>query len=675
VNVRARSSVVGLVVGLGVAAAIAFGLERAGRPLRAGFAAALEGLGSTAAEGDPAEPREVFEEGEIERAYAVPTGSPTALACDDARLVTAQALGSLAAPVPAVNAAKFADATADWLDPHGMWAVAQDSPVGEAIRREAQHLLDELQAPVASGPCAAARRVGAEMAAWSRELRALFDEGAKKGLARAPAGAREVTAFGGATPPPPASAPEPRRPGAEREARWKLARATPFEDGAVTRSGRDLARDLGEQAGALRAAYGPALDPYVEAARDRAAPELDAEAWSKVVVAAALRAFVPQLDAHGAWAPLDEELSIYDLSIEQNPPERLWTEMTRTALGVRIDRGALSPLADGDVVLRIQDVPLAGMSVEQADQASVVSAARGPVTHVTVLRVDHAEPLELALASASAPSAKPSQAAPAAPDDVAPEAPGDRSPGTPELPVEAVRYGDGQVGVVTIADVPDDLGARMSVALERARRPGGLRGLVLDLRANGGGSTDGAIAAIGRFLPGAPLFPMRRRDGAIEVERAPEVPTELRYTGPLAVLVDGDSASAAEMIAGGLGSYRRAVVIGDRTYGKGCAQEYLDDDAHAGVLRLTTLLFALPDGSPVQKTGIQPMVQLSLPATPEREASMSRALGPWRGPDVRDASMVRDTPWPNHGGRVGPCRDETVCRALRTLGASPAAAR
>jgi carboxyl-terminal processing protease len=183
------------------------------------------------------------------------------------------------------------------------------------------------------------------------------------------------------------------------------------------------------------------------------------------------------------------------------------------------------------------------------------------------------------------------------------------------------------------------------------------------------------MAAIGLFLPGVALFPMRRRDGGMEVERAPEVAADKHYGGPLAVLVDGDSASAAEMIAGGLASYHRAVVVGARTYGKGCAQEYLDDDAHTGVLRLTTLLFSLPDGTPVQKTGIVPNVLLSLPAATEREAMMTRALGPWRGPDVRDAAHVRDVPWPNHGGHIGPCKDATVCRALRALGAAPAAAR
>jgi carboxyl-terminal processing protease len=129
---------------------------------------------------------------------------------------------------------------------------------------------------------------------------------------------------------------------------------------------------------------------------------------------------------------------------------------------------------------------------------------------------------------------------------------------------------------------------------------------------------------------------MKRRDGLVEVERAADLPPERRWSGSLAVLVDGDSASAAEMIAGAIASYRRGVVVGDRTYGKGCAQEYLDDEAHAGVLRLTTLLFCLPDGTPVQKTGVSPHIRLTLPGTNERESMVTRALGR-RGEGARGA--------------------------------------
>jgi carboxyl-terminal processing protease len=114
-------------------------------------------------------------------------------------------------------------------------------------------------------------------------------------------------------------------------------------------------------------------------------------------------------------------------------------------------------------------------------------------------------------------------------------------------------------------------------------------------------------------------------------------------------------------------------VVGQRTYGKGCAQEYLDDDAHAGVLRLTTLVYALPDGSPVQQAGITPTLKLLLPRATERESMLAHPLASWTGPDVRDARLVREVLWPGHGGVVGPCTDAVLCKALRALGAPRAA--
>ncbi len=567
----------------------------------------------------------------------LPTGAPASLSCDAARTIVAQVRNNLAAPVADVDAAKFADGVVDWLDPHGLWSIAPDAPVAPLLRREGDRLLREMEGPPSAGPCAAADAVGASLSTWMKTLRTAFDEGVRE------------------------SRPEGRVPPRTPAEVWRTVTAAPFEDGPITRSGRELARELGREIGGARAAYGEALDPYVAAASQRLFPDFTTEAWGRVVLAAAVRAYVPQLDAHGAWAPLDEEISIYDLDLETNPPLRLWSDMTRTALGVRIDRGALPPLLDGDVVLSVRGVPLAGMSVEQAEQSAlVVDAPHGPPALVTVLRPHVPFPTELVVRSSSASLAREGSGLPAE---------------APELPFDVIRYADGRVAIVTIPDVPDNLGDRVGTALARVRDAHDVRGVLLDLRANPGGSTDGAIAALGHFLPGAALFPMRRRDGGVEVERAPEVPPEESYSGPLAVLVDGDSASAAEMIAGAIASYRRGVVIGDRTYGKGCAQEYIDDEARAGVLRLTTLLFSLPDGAPVQKVGISPQITLSLPAASEREARLSRALEPWRGPDVRDAKLLRDVPWMLHGGRVGPCRDETVCRALRALGASVAAAR
>jgi carboxyl-terminal processing protease len=561
---------------------------------------------------------------------SLPTGAPASLSCESARTIITQVRDNLAAVTPPVDAAKFAGGAADWLDPHGLWSAAPDSPIAPLFEREAEQLLRELEGQPPSNTCASASVIGAALAGWMTELRGAFLKGMQ------PESAKTVSLADA----------------------WQTVCRGPFQDGPITRSGRDLARQLGRELRTARAAYGAPIEPFVTAAQERLFPDLSADAWARVVIAAAVRAYVPQIDAHGAWAPLEEEISIYDLDLETHPPQRLWSEMTRTALGVRVDHGALAPLHDGDVILSIRGVALAGMSVEQAEQSAIFSdLPHGPAISIKVLRSGLSTPLELVMQ-------------PSAPQPVS-----GKVSEAEDLQLDWIRYGDGRAAVIAIHDVPDDLGDRMSSVLMRVLAERDARGVMLDIRANGGGSTDGAIAALGHFLPGATLFPMRRRDGGIEIERAPEIPLEHRWTGPLAVLVDGDSASAAEMIAGAIASYRRGVVVGDRTYGKGCAQEYLDDDAHAGVLRLTTLLFALPDGTPVQKTGISPQITLSLPSATEREASLPKAFGPWRGPDVRDSSLVHAVPWPMHGGRVGPCQDEALCRSLRVIGAAAAASR
>jgi len=561
---------------------------------------------------------------------SLPTGAPASLSCESARMIIAQVRDNLAAITPPVDAEKFAVGAADWLDPHGLWSAAPDAPIAPVFEREAEKLLEDLEAQTPGNACPSATAIGGALADWMSELRRAFAKGLELQNAQPPA---------------------------INEA-WQTVCHGPFQDGPITRNGRDLARQLGHDLATARSAYGPSVEPFVMAAQDRLFPDLSAEAWGRVVIAAAVRAYVPQIDAHGAWAPLEEEISIYDLDLETHPPLRLWTEMTRTALGIRIDHGALSPLHDGDVVLSIRGVALAGMSVEQAEQSAILAdAPHGPPVALKVLRSGLSAPIELVMQ----PEAPEPTKAPVAESD--------------ELQLDWIRYGDGRAAVIAIHDVPDDLGDLMTSALARVRSERDARGVVLDVRANGGGSTDGAIAALGHFLPGATLFPMRRRDGGIEIERAPEIPADHRWNGPLAVIVDGDSASAAEMIAGAIGSYRRGVVVGDKTYGKGCAQEYLDDEAHAGVLRLTTLLFALPDGSPVQKVGISPQINISLPSATEREASLPRALGPWRGPDVRDSALVHPVPWAMHGGRVGPCQDEAICRSLRVIGNSAAASR
>ncbi len=565
--------------------------------------------------------------------FRLPTGAPASLTCDEARRVITQVHEELAYAPPRVRAAALADGAVDWLDPHGLWSATPGSPVAKSIDRRAAALEGEIEGK--SGPCTAARAVGDDLVLWIAELTRIFDA-ERAGAASLDSASATTMLF------------------------------EPIGDGASSgQTAQAFAAMLGRHVGAAERALGPAAAPYVAAAHDRFLPSLDGEGWARAVLAALVRAYVPIVDPHGAWAPLDEESSVYEVDLDARPPVPLWDRVARTALGARVEAGALAPLRDGDVVVSLAGIPVAGLPMEQIDQLAVaVGDARVP-SDAVVLRPGEPAPRALRLRTTA--------------DEPANGA-GDESP----LPVARVPYGDGDVAVIALREVKDDLGEQMTrvVVREKGRGARPLAGFVLDLRGNGGGSTDGASATLGLFLPGATLFPLHRRDGTVETERAPEPPLEQRWAGPVATIVDGNTASAAEMIAGALAAYRRGPMVGKPTYGKGCAQEYQNDDAQEGVLRITTLLYALPDGSAVQRVGLTPTVRIPLFPMPgedtsgETEAKLEGAPPTWRGPDVRDPQFIGKGPlvWPSVQD-VGPCDDADVCRALRALASGGKVAR
>ncbi len=568
--------------------------------------------------------------------FRLPDGRTPSLTCDTAKVIVAQVRRLLAYAPDAVDARSFADVAADWLDPYGLWSVAPDTPVAAAFASRGRELLAEVEGR-GSPDCYTARSLGLELQGWVEGLRRIFDR------------ARMENAGG--------------------EDALTAASAGVFEGATITRPARELAATLGRRIGAIERELGPASHPYVDEASARYFPVLDAEGWGRVVLASAVRAYVPSIDPHGAWAPLDEESSVYEVDLEARPPPRLWDKSERTAVGLRIESGAVPPFANGDVVLSLAGIATAGLSFEQTEQLAFAACDSRPPPPAVVARPGERLPVTVWL-----------DAVPAEPKTL-----GLAGDDADDLPVERVAFGEGDAVIVSIRDVRDDLGDELTRALlrerERAGRP--LAGVILDLRGNGGGSTDGAIDALGLFIPGAPLFPMKRRDGTVETDRAPEPPIVDRWRGPVACLVDGDTASAAEMIAGALAAYRRGPAIGATTFGKGCAQEYTDDEAQAGVLRLTTLLYALPDGAPVQRVGLVPTMRFPFSTEAnDREVALEHSAPTWRGPDVRDRAMMKrsedatwNAVWPAHGGNVGPCKSAEVCRAVRQLGAVSATAR
>jgi carboxyl-terminal processing protease len=144
-------------------------------------------------------------------------------------------------------------------------------------------------------------------------------------------------------------------------------------------------------------------------------------------------------------------------------------------------------------------------------------------------------------------------------------------------------------------------------------RKEGIDGLVIDLRGNGGGYLPEATALTGLFVDRGPVVQLRDMSGRTEVLDDPE--PGVAYTGPLAVIVDRFSASASEIFAGAIQDYRRGVVLGQRTFGKGTVQNLVPLDRWAqrpvsGQLTVTIGKFYRVTGESTQHRGVEPDLPL-----------------------------------------------------------------
>ncbi|MBC5775416.1 carboxy terminal-processing peptidase [Pontibacter sp. KCTC 32443] len=146
----------------------------------------------------------------------------------------------------------------------------------------------------------------------------------------------------------------------------------------------------------------------------------------------------------------------------------------------------------------------------------------------------------------------------------------------------------------------------------------GMKGLVLDLRNNGGGSLGDAVEMAGLFIKQGPIVQVKDARGKSVVldDRDPQV----QYDGPLVILVNANSASASEILAAAMQDYKRAVIVGSPTYGKGTVQQFFELDQALpsqfdsykpfGALKLTTQKFYRVNGGTTQLRGVTPDVIL-----------------------------------------------------------------
>lgn len=190
----------------------------------------------------------------------------------------------------------------------------------------------------------------------------------------------------------------------------------------------------------------------------------------------------------------------------------------------------------------------------------------------------------------------------------------------------------------------------------------GVNGIVIDLRENGGGSLSEATELTGLFIDSGPVVQIKDAFGKIEIEQDPD--QTIAYEGPLAVLVDRNSASASEIFAGAIQDYKRGIVIGEPTFGKGTVQTLVDlgrfvpgRKKDLGRLRLTMAQFFRINGGSTQHRGVVPDIQFPTAkfSADYGERSLENAL-PWA--QIRPANFATKGTWSvpnltvNHMSRV-----------------------
>ena len=193
-----------------------------------------------------------------------------------------------------------------------------------------------------------------------------------------------------------------------------------------------------------------------------------------------------------------------------------------------------------------------------------------------------------------------------------------------------IKEGVGYININTFSGNVADQTKSALIAIDKATG-GHPLGYVVDLRSNPGGLLDQAVEISDAFLEGGEIVSQRGREKD-DIERYYARPGDMAHGLPVIVLVDAGTASASEIVAGALQDHRRALVMGEKSFGKGSVQTVVQTGPNAA-LRLTTARYYTPSGRSVQAGGIDPDIavpQLTDPDYKERrvvrEADLRRHL-------------------------------------------------
>ena len=219
--------------------------------------------------------------------------------------------------------------------------------------------------------------------------------------------------------------------------------------------------------------------------------------------------------------------------------------------------------------------------------------------------------------------------------------------GVIELEPVTHSVADGGIGIITVNEFSRDVGSDVYVAWQDIRQElgGKVNGLILDLRSNPGGSLDEAVALSDLFLDDGRIVSQRGRARGESITYNAETMFrgQIAPDVPLIVLIDAGSASASEIVAGALQDHRRALIMGERSFGKGSVQSLvpLGNDA---ALKLTTARYYTPSGHSVQEGGIKPDIRVPQISDPDMERRMKYQLreSDLRGHLINEAGLKDD---------------------------------
>lgn len=190
-----------------------------------------------------------------------------------------------------------------------------------------------------------------------------------------------------------------------------------------------------------------------------------------------------------------------------------------------------------------------------------------------------------------------------------------------EVPTVESRMVEGEIGYIAITEFDDVTDEQFFAALD-ALEAQGMKKLIIDLRDNGGGLVDVTCAILDRLLPEGLIVYTEDKYGNRQEEKSD---AENYFGGEMAVLVNGNSASASEIFAGAIKDYGVGTLIGTQTFGKGIVQS-LFPLSDGSAIKITVSRYYTPEGNNIHEVGIEPDIVLEPAEDSEDDVQLLKAI-------------------------------------------------